>query len=88
MSLRTVQRRRKDAAHSHLSPEQSSRTWRFAEVLAQATEVLGSQSAAERWLESPAIGLENRRPLDLLATDAGAEAVRTYLTQIDYGVYV
>jgi putative toxin-antitoxin system antitoxin component (TIGR02293 family) len=88
MSLRTVQRRRKDAAHSQLSPEQSSRTWRFAEVLAHATEVLGSQEAAERWLESPAIGLENRRPLDLLATDAGADAVKTYLMQMDYGVYV
>ncbi|MBL9053193.1 MAG: DUF2384 domain-containing protein [Tabrizicola sp.] len=88
MSLRTLQRRKKDAAHSQLSPEQSSRTWRFAEVLAQATEVLGSQGAAESWLESPAIGLENRRPIDLLASDVGAEAVKTYLTQMEFGVYV
>lgn len=88
MSIRTFQRRKKDAAGSLLSPEQSSRTWRFAEVLAQATEVMGSQDAAERWLESPAIGLENRRPIDLMASDAGAEAVKTYLTQMEYGVYV
>lgn len=88
MSLRTLQRRKKDAAHSQLSPEQSSRTWRFAEVLAQATDVMGSQAAAESWLESPAMGLDNRRPIDLLASDVGADAVKAYLTQMEYGVYV
>ncbi|OZA12101.1 MAG: hypothetical protein B7Y02_07825, partial [Rhodobacterales bacterium 17-64-5] len=59
ISLRTLQRRKKDAAHSQLSVEQSGRTWRFAEVLAQATDVMGSQAVAESWLESPAIGLDN-----------------------------
>ena len=88
ISLRTLQRRKKDAADSQLSVEQSSRTWRFAEVLAQATGVMGSQAAAESWLESPAMGLDNRRPIDLLASDVGADAVKTYLTQMEYGVYV
>jgi putative toxin-antitoxin system antitoxin component (TIGR02293 family) len=88
ISLRTLQRRKKDAADSQLSVEQSSRTWRFAEVLAQATGVMGSQAAAESWLESPAMGLDNRRPIDLLTSAAGADAVKTYLTQLEYGVYV
>lgn len=88
MSIRTFQRRKKDAAGSQLSPEQSSRTWRFAEILARAMDVMGSKEAAESWLESPAIGLDNRRPIDLLASSAGAEAVETYLTQLEYGVYV
>lgn len=87
MSIRTFQRRKKDAPGSQLSAEQSSRTWRFAEILARAMDVMGSKEAAESWLESPAIGLDNRRPIDLLASAAGAEAVETYLTRLEYGVY-
>ncbi|MDE4063639.1 antitoxin Xre/MbcA/ParS toxin-binding domain-containing protein [Phaeobacter gallaeciensis] len=33
------------------------------------------------------MGLDNRRPIDLLATAAGAEAVADYLTRMEYGVY-
>lgn len=87
MSLRTFQRW-KDAPARPLSQEQSGRTWKFAEILAKATEVLGSQEEAERWLERPAIGLDQRRPIDLLATPAGVELVENYLIQLEYGVYV
>ena len=87
ISIRTLQRRKIDAQDTLLSPEQSSRAWRFAEILAQATDILGSQDAAETWLVEPAIGLNNRRPVDLLASAAGAEAVGTYLTRLEYGVY-
>jgi putative toxin-antitoxin system antitoxin component (TIGR02293 family) len=86
MSLRTFQRR-KDAPNKPLSQEQSGRTWKFAEILAKATDVFGSQEEAERWLERPAIGLDQRRPIDLLATPAGIELVEQYLTRLAYGVY-
>src|SRR5208282_4703797 len=69
ISLRTLQRR-KNAPAEPLSQEQSGRTWKFAEILAKATAVLGSQEEAEQWLERPAIGLDQRRPIDLLATPA------------------
>ncbi|MHA7775027.1 type II RES/Xre toxin-antitoxin system antitoxin [Roseibium sp. M-1] len=87
ISLRTLQRRKSDAKQKVLSTEQSSRAWRFAEIIAQATEIMGSQEAAEAWILEPAIGLNNRRPIDLLASAAGAEAVETYLTRLEYGVY-
>ncbi len=87
MSLRTFQRRR-DAPTKPLNKEQSGRTWKFAEILAKATEVFGSQKEAEQWLERPAIGLNQRRPIDLLETPAGVELVETYLRQLEYGVYV
>lgn len=87
MSLRTFQRR-KDAPDKPLSREQSGRTWKFAEILAKATDVFGSQEEAEQWLERPAIGLDQRRPIDLLATPAGIELVEQYLTRLAYGVYV
>ena len=86
MSLRTFQRH-KDAPAKPLSQEQSGRTWKFAEILARATAVFGSQKEAEQWLEQPAIGLDQRRPIDLLATPAGAEIVEDFLTRVEYGVY-
>lgn len=74
-------------AAPRLNREQSGRVWKFAEILARATEVFGSQSAAEQWLESPAMALEQRKPIDLLSTPAGVEAVEQHLTRLEYGVY-
>jgi len=86
MSLRTFQRH-KTAPAKPLSQEQSGRAWKFAEILAKATTVFGSQEDAEQWLERPAIGLEQRRPLDLLATPAGMKLVEDHLERLEYGVY-
>jgi putative toxin-antitoxin system antitoxin component (TIGR02293 family) len=87
MSLRTLQRRKENPA-KRLSPEQSGRIWKFAEILARATAVLGSLDAAEEWLDRPAIGLNQRRPIDLLSTPAGVELVEELLGRIEHGVYV
>jgi putative toxin-antitoxin system antitoxin component (TIGR02293 family) len=87
MSLRTMQRH-KGTPDKPLSPERSAKAWKFAEILAKATKVFGSQEEAERWLERPAIGLDRRRPIDLLATPAGIEMVEDFLHQLEYGVYV
>lgn len=85
-SLRTIQRR-KDAPAKKLNQEQSGRTWKFAEILAKATAVLGSQDEAEQWLQQPAMGLNQRRPIDLLATPAGVEILQDFLGRLEYGVY-
>jgi putative toxin-antitoxin system antitoxin component (TIGR02293 family) len=87
MSIRTFQRR-KDAPAKPLSQEQSGRAWKFAEILSKATEVLGSQDEAQQWLVRPAIGLDQRCPIDLLATPAGVELVEDFLQRLEYGVYV
>ncbi len=60
---------------------------RFAEVLALATEVLGTQGAAERWLERPVMALDRNWPIDLLATSDGMEKVKDLLGRLQYGVY-
>jgi putative toxin-antitoxin system antitoxin component (TIGR02293 family) len=86
ISRRTYQRR-KNALDRLLSPEQSGRTWKFAEILGRATELFGSQAEAEEWLERPAMALEQRRPIDLLSTPAGVESVEDHLTRLEYGVY-
>lgn len=87
VSTRTMQRIKAKPEKSRLSYEQSSRVWKFAEILAQATEVFGSRSEAEKWLEQPAMALEGRKPIDLLATSVGVELVEHHLTRLEYGVY-
>ena len=86
VSLRTFQRR-KGAPAKPLNKEQGGRTWKFAEILAKATAVFGSQEAGERWLDQPALGLNQRRPIELLATPAGVEIVEDLLGRMKYGVY-
>ncbi|WP_421935032.1 type II toxin-antitoxin system Xre/ParS family antitoxin [Phenylobacterium sp.] len=86
MSQRTLQRRREEL-HRPLNTEQSGRAWKFAEVLAKATAVFGSQAEAELWLQRPAMGLNQNKPLDLLSTAAGVEAVEEHLGRLEYGVY-
>jgi putative toxin-antitoxin system antitoxin component (TIGR02293 family) len=86
VSLRTVQRRTK-APTTRLNQEQSGRTWKFAEILAKATEVFGDQTEAESWLAKPAMALDERRPVDLLASPAGVEMVEQLLGRLEHGVY-
>ena len=87
ISLRTLQRRKKEASPKRLSVEQSGRAWRFAELLEKAIEVFGSQEEAEDFFGRPAIGLDQHRPIDLLSTPAGSELVETHLERLKYGVY-
>jgi len=87
VSLRSLARR-KAAPKSVLPAGESERLWRFAEILAHATRVLGSQLKAEQWLDEPAVGLGRRKPIDLLRTHPGARLVSDYLTRMEYGVYV
>lgn len=84
VSVRTLQRRKQAG---RLSPDQSGRVWKFAEILARASGIFGSQAEAEQWLERPAMALDQRKPIDLLSTPAGVEAVERHLTRLEYGVY-
>jgi putative toxin-antitoxin system antitoxin component (TIGR02293 family) len=86
MSHRTYQRHA-TVSTKPLSPEQSGRTWKLAEILAKATSIFGSKEEAEQWLERPAIGLNQRKPIDLLATPAGVELVEDFLVRLEHGVY-
>lgn len=86
VSVRTVQRRA-GSPEKPLSQDQSSRAWKFAEVLTTATDVFGSQAEAERWLTAPATALDQRRPIDLLASPSGVEMVEQLLGRLRYGVY-
>lgn len=83
---RTMQRRAL-GTHKMLDPNASDRALRLMAVTSRAIDVLGSQEAAERWLSSPAMGLEQRKPLDLVRSTEGTEMVKTLLGRMEYGVY-
>jgi putative toxin-antitoxin system antitoxin component (TIGR02293 family) len=85
VSDRTLQRAK--VADKPLDTNASDRVLRLASVVEQAIDVLGSQDAAERWLSTPAMGLDRRLPVDLLQSSKGTELVKTLLTRMDYGVY-
>jgi putative toxin-antitoxin system antitoxin component (TIGR02293 family) len=86
LSLRTLQRH-KNTPVVLLDVQQSGRAWKFAEILAKASSVLGSQDEAEQWLRRPAIGLDQQRPINLLTTPAGVKLVEDYLGRLEYDGY-
>jgi putative toxin-antitoxin system antitoxin component (TIGR02293 family) len=85
ISERTLQRGQ--TGNKLLDSNASDRSLRLAAITEQAIDTLGSQEAAELWLSKPAMGLEQRKPIDLLQSSEGAELVKTLLTRMDYGVY-
>jgi putative toxin-antitoxin system antitoxin component (TIGR02293 family) len=89
ISSRTWHRIKADKAElgKPLDVDQSARVWSMAEILARAAEVLGNREEAEQWLSRPAIGLDSRRPIDLMATPQGADIVKTLLDRMEHGVY-
>lgn len=88
LSIRTLQRAAKDGAEvKRLDIAQSSRTWQFAKILGLATEVFGTQEKAETWMDTPAMALDQCKPIDLIRTPEGASMVEVLLKRMEYGVY-
>jgi putative toxin-antitoxin system antitoxin component (TIGR02293 family) len=61
----------------------ASRAWSFAETLAAASRVLSGHSAAPRWMSASAIGLDERRPVDLLRAMQGTAVVGDFLRRLE-----
>ena len=83
--LRTLTRRM--SSDSRLTPAESDRTVRLAQVYATAVETLGDGERAAEWLKTPNRALRGGRPLDQLDTDPGVREVESVLGRIAYGVY-
>lgn len=66
------------------NPERE-RLYRVAKVTQMAECVFDSPTRAREWLKKPNSALRDDVPLELIATDAGAELVSDELTRIDYG---
>ncbi len=81
VSARTLQRRRERS--ENLTPAESDRLWRLLHVWDRATEILGSESAARKWLAALHDLLGGDSPLERLDTEPGLREVEDMLTVID-----
>ena len=77
---------RKDRQHT-LSPDQSDRLARVVRAMARAEEALGDPEKGTRWMRKENRALGGKRPIDLLASDAGIRMVDRVLGRIEHGVY-
>lgn len=84
LSARTMTRLRKSKRRLPLPV--GDRLYRLARTFTLAMDVLEDPDRARTWLHSPQVGLNNRIPLDVLATEAGAREVEHLLRRIDLGV--
>ena len=71
----------------NLRSDGTGRLEAMQEVADMATRVLGTLELAEYWLAQPALALDGKRPIDLLSTAAGIQAVKDLLTRMEFGVY-
>jgi putative toxin-antitoxin system antitoxin component (TIGR02293 family) len=80
---RTLTRRK----GGRLEPNEGERLMRLVRLVEQATDVLGDQAKALRWMTLPNRALEGATPMSLLDTDIGTQAAEAVLTRIEYGVF-
>ena len=83
LSIKTFSRN----VDSKLGPKHSGAAMALIEITDAAEKVLGSRELAEDWISHPALALNGKRPLDLLTTTPGIEAVKDLLTRMEFGVY-
>ena len=83
LSERTLRNRKR-----RLTADEAERSFRAFRVFKRATAVLGDEDEARAWISTPQRALGERKPLDLLVRDVGAEEVLNVLAAIDDGGYL
>jgi putative toxin-antitoxin system antitoxin component (TIGR02293 family) len=83
LPARTIHRRLANA--EQLSPEETERSFRAARALARAQQLLGLENG-RRWLLAACPALGGERPVNLLDTADGFNAVLDELGRLEYGV--
>lgn len=83
VSLSTIKRRH---SQKRLTAPVSDRLFRVAKIVALATQTLGTQEKAARWLHKPNRSLSGDTPLSRLDTSIGFSQVEDVLLRIEYGL--
>lgn len=84
--LRTMTAREKK--HERFSSAESERLYRVVRIRSLAREVFSSDAAVAEWLNAADRSLGQRPPLEMLATDLGAQKVESLLRAMIHGVPV
>lgn len=74
------------ARRSIFKPDESDRILRLGCLFQRTCEVLGGETAARAWLQTPQWALNGAMPLDLADTEPGAREVERLLGRIEHGV--
>ncbi len=81
--------RNRKNAHKPLSKTESATAVKLLQVIEQATQLFdGDLEAAQQWLNTPALAFDGVKPIEILDTLQGVEAVLNLITALEYGVYV
>ena len=82
---RTLKHRRQRG--EPLNIDESDRLGRTAKMYELAVRVFGDREDGREWFTLPKDRFEGRSPLAMLRTEAGEQAVREFLIQIDEGMF-
>lgn len=77
--------RHRQTKNESLTVEESDRVVRLARIQAMAEDVFGDPRKANRWLREKLNILDNKSPLEIAQTEAGARLVEQMLAKIDWG---
>lgn len=67
--------------------DEGNHAYTLARIIIEAEKAIGEKEEALKWLTSNQLALGNRKPIELILTTAGAQAVEDLLGRITYGVY-
>ena len=70
-----------------LKPAEADAIGRLVRVTEEAEQTFGDADFAHKWLIYPNPALQDRIPIEMAETDAGAREVEVILTHIAYGDY-
>lgn len=91
VTTRSLQQRIK--AHSietlqedRLNTQITDRAFQLARLTNEAAEYFGSLEAANKWMNTPNMGLRDQSPLALCTSFTGMERVRDSLNRLKYGM--
>ncbi len=70
-----------------LTPEESGRWFRAANIQALALEVLGENEKSMKWLHKPRKAFDGVSAMELMQTETGAQLVEDMLGQLDAGYF-
>jgi len=83
---RTLKHRRQ--RNEPLNAEESDRLARVAKMFELAAKVYGNREDGKEFLTRRMPRFDEKRPLEVLRTGKGEEAVQEFLVQIDEGMYI
>ena len=84
ISTKTLGRMRK--TRRHLSLLEGDRLYRLAQLVVLAHDVFERDDLVQNWFRTPQVGLNNRTPIAVMVTEAGAREVEDLLLRVEYGV--